>query len=287
MNISFAKPNEVSLNGVVQSEPSAPATAIPSTSALVIPQVLAVSTATPPVFFDDDNIPFEDVIVPRLNCVQKVGDLSEIFAPGELVLNQTTVVHVPANKEKNIAGSGPLVVIPIGFKKSPGGNKIQFAEKVEGGGRGLFVNTEAEVVANNGTLDWKEWDASTRTATPKRRFERYTTCLLLFKQPVGLLPDEEHQIFTHLIDAEYYALALMGMKGTWFTGMAKQLFTARKIGHLKGGYSTFSWTLTTTIKPFPNGKGGTNYAAVPILGNGPKTSPALLEYVRDGLGFGS
>lgn len=280
MNVSFARPNEVPLNGVVQSEPSAPAAAIPTTSALTVP-VPQAPVATPPAFFDDNNISFEDVIVPRLNIVQKVGDLSEIFNPGEIVLNQTTVVHVPVNKEKGVPGSGPLVIIPIGFKKT------QFVEKVVGGGRGLFVNTEAEVVAAGGTLDYKEWDNSRNTANPKKRFERYATCLLLVKRPDGILPDAEHQTFTHIIDGEYYALALMGMKGTAYTGLAKRLFTERKIGFLKSGYATFAWNLTTEIKSFPGADGGKNYAAVPILGNGPKTSPALLEYVRDGLGFGS
>lgn len=280
MNISFAKPNEVPLNGVVHTEPSAPATCIPSTSALV-PQVPCAPAVVPPAFFDDNNISFEDVILSRLLCCQKVGDLSEVFNPGELVLNRTTVVHVPANKEKNIAGSGPLVIIPIGFKKT------QFVEKVAGGGRGLFVNTEAEVVAAGGTLDYKEWDNSRSTANPKKRFERYATCLILIERPISLLPDEEHQIFTHEVENKFYALALLPAKGTWYTGFAKRLFTERKIGFLKSGYATFAWNLSTEIKSFPGADGGKNYAAVPILGNGPKSSPAMLEYVRDGLGFGS
>lgn len=275
MNVSFNRPSEVLINGAVQSEPSTPAECIPSCSALV-PQVPAV-----PTIYDDGNISFEDVILPRLNCTQKVGDLSEVFNPGELILNQTTVVHVPANKEKNIAGSGPLIIIPIGFKKT------QFVEKVAGGGRGLFVNTEAEVVAAGGTLDWKEWDASRTSVTPKKRFERYATCLLLIEKPVGILPDAEHQVFTHEVEGKFYALALLGMKGTWYTGMAKRLFTEKKIGFLKGGYPTFAWNLTTEIKSFPGADGGKNYAAVPVLSNGARTSPALQTYIKDGLGFGS
>lgn len=277
-NISFVKDVQTPVPGVViETINTAPAEAIPSTSLARVPA--GPVTSAPPAFFDDNNISFEDVIVPRLNIVQKVGDLSEVFNPGEIVLNQSTVVHVPANKERNIAGSGPLVIIPIGFKKT------QFVEKVAGGGRGLFVNTEDEVVAANGCLDYKEWQNSLGTANPKKRFERYATCLLLVRQPVALLPDTEHQIFTHEIEGQYYVLALQGMKGTAYTGMAKRLFTERRLGFLKGGYSTFSWNLSTEIKSFPGADGGKNYAAVPILGNGTRSTPALLDYIKNSLGF--
>lgn len=282
MNVSFARPNEVPTNGAVQSEPCGPATCIPSTSALTIPvpQVPAVSAA-PPQFFNDNDIGYEDLIVPRINIVQKVGDLSLVFSPGEIVLNQTTCIHVPQNKERGVPGSGPLVIVPIGFKKT------QFVEKVVGGGKGLFVNTEQEVVAAGGTLEYREWEASKNTANPKKRFERYATLLLLVRQTVSLLPDPEHQVFPHEIDGAYYVLCLMGLKSTAYTGMAKRFFTERKIGFLKGGYPTFSWSLTTEIKSFPGADGGTNYAAVPVLSPGVRSTPALLDYVRDGLGFGS
>lgn len=280
MNVSFARPTEVS-NGTVQSEPSGPATSIPSTSALIVPQVAAVPANLPPVFYDDNTISMDDIIVPRLNAVQRVGELSEVFSPGELVLNQTTVLHTPKNVEKNIAGTAPLIFVPIGKKRT------QYCEKVPGGGKGLFVNSIEEVTAAGGCCDWKEWKASLGTANPKRRFEPYITFLLLIKQPKELLPDEQHQVFGSEIEGEYYTLALLGCKGTWHSGLAKRLMTERKIGFLKGGYPTFSFTLSSESKSFPNDEGGKNYAHVPVLGNGTRSTPALLQYVKDGLGFGS
>lgn len=287
-NVSFVKtsvPTETPVPGVVVESVNtacpAPADAVPSTSLVKAPP--AVPAPVP--FFDDRNINFKDIIVPRLNVVQKVGDLAQIFPPGVILLNQSTVIHVPAKLAVPPAvgepGSGPLVLIPIGCRP------LQFAEKVQGGGRGLFVNTEAEVAAANGTLDYKEWKASKGTANPKRRFEEYATFLFLVRRPATLLPDEEHQLFTHNIDGEYYTLAVMGLKGTWFTGFAKRLFTERKIGFLKeGGYASFNWNLTTFSKPFANDEGGTNYAIVPVLSNGTKNKPSVLEFIKDGLGFG-
>lgn len=277
MNVSFARPNEV--NGVmVQSEPAAPATAIPSTSALV-PQVPCA--VAPPAFFDDGNISFDDIILDRLNCTQRVGEMSEIFNPGELILNKTAVVHVPDNKDKNIVGSGPLIFIPIGMKR------LQYVEKVVGGGRGAFVNSEQEVVAAGGCLNWQEWKTSLGTPNKKKYFEKYSTFLLMIERPASLLPDESHQIFGHQVEDKYYAVCLLGCKGTWFSGLAKPLMTQRRMGFLKGGYPTFSFGLTTESKAFANDEGGKNFAHVPILINGPRTSPALQAYVRDGLGFGN
>lgn len=280
MQVSFTRPNEVQINGVVQSEPSGPAECIPSASALVIPQVASVAIS-PPQFFDDGAIDFSDIIVPRLNCTQRVGEASEIFNPGELVLNKTTVVHIPDNKEKNVIGSGPLVFIPIGMKK------LQYAEKVQGGGRGLFLNSELEVTSAGGVLNWQEWKASLATPNKKKYFEKYATFLILVEQPKVLLPDAEHQVFTHEIDGKYYTVCLLGTKGTWFSGLAKPLMTQRKMGFLKPGYPTFNFTLTTESKSFANDEGGKNFAHVPVLGNGPKSTPALLSYIREGLGFGS
>lgn len=284
-NITFVRNQETPVPGVtvesvdtaVASAPVAPAAAIPSTSLAVVPDA---AVAAP--FFDDRNINFKDIIVPRVNVVQKVGDLSEQFTPGYIVLNQSTVIHIPDNAEKKIIGSGPLVLTPIGCRP------LQYAEKVNGGGRGLFFNTEAEVAAANGTLDYKEWKASKTTANPKKRFEEYATFLFLVKQPKALLPDEEHQVFTHEIDGEYYSLALMGLKGVWYTGFAKRMFSERKIGFLKaGGYTSFNWNVSTFVKSFTGDDGDKHFAIAPIVSNGTRNTPALLAFVKDGLGFGA
>lgn len=278
-NISFVKQTETPVEGVVvESINTGPAVAVPSTSLARIPDA---SVAAPPIFFDDGNIDFSDIIVPRLNCTQRVGDASEIFNPGELVLNKTTVVHIPDNKEKGIVGSGPLVIVPIGMKR------LQYVEKVVGGGRGAFVGSESEVAAAGGCLNWAEWKASLATPNKKKYFEKYATFLLLVEQPKALLPDEEHQVFTHEVDGKFYTVCLLGCKGTWFTGFAKLLLTQRRMGFLKSGFSTFSFNLSTESKSFANDEGGKNYAHVPVLVNGPRTTPALQAYIKEGLGFGN
>lgn len=267
----------------------APVEAIPARPvnlavAPVAPSAVAVAAPKDPLF-NDENISFDDIIVPRLNIVQKVGDLSNVFGFGEIVLNQSLVVHTPANKEKGTPGTGPLTIVPLGFKATV------FVEKVKGGGRGAYCTTREEVVRMGGTVEYREWKAS---GGKLKRFEHLATVLCLIKRP-DHIPDENHQVFTHEIEGTYYALAFWSMKGTAYTHAAKRFFTERKIGFLKRpptgsslpdrGYPSFAWSLTTKVEPFPGDDGGTNYAIIPILTPGAKNSEALLAYVKEGIGL--
>lgn len=263
MEISFAKNSENPVIPVTQENTQ-----------------LVPATPLPVATYDEDNdISIEDIIVPRINLVHRVGDLGLVFNPGEVVLNVTTVIHEPENKEKGVAGSGPLVIVPINFKR------IQFCEKTTGGARGRMLKTEAEVVANGGSLDYNEAKASKGA---KAYFERYATALLLIKQPVELLPDAEKQIFTHEIDGDRYTLAQYSSKGTAYTAFAKRLMTEKKIGFLReGGYPSFSWFFTTVMKSYPKEGGGVNLVPVPLLKPGAKTTQAVRDYIKEGLGFGS
>ena len=264
----------------VKAEDVTPAAAIPSSPVKLavapVAQASVPAVAEPPMFNDED-ISFDDIIVPRMNIVQKVGDLSNVFGFGEIVLNQSLVIHQPANKEKGFAGTGLLTIVPLGFKKTV------FVEKVKGGGRGLYCTSREDVVRNGGTIEYREWKAS---GGKLKRFEHLATALCLIKRP-DFIKDEDHQVFTHEIEGTYYALAFWSMKGTAYTNAAKRFFTERKIGFLKNprSYPSFAWTLTTKVEPFPGDDGGTNYAVVPVLSPGPKTPEALLTYVKEGIGL--
>ncbi len=256
---------------------AAPVAAIPTSTAVVPVAPAPVAPSNSPLDFDDDNIGFEDVILPRLNLVQKVGDLSNIFTPGEIVLNQASCIHEPANKDKSKPGTGPLNIVILGFRKR------QFVEKVEGGEMGLLLNSEAEIEKNRGTLDYKEWDNSVRESKvpgsvvkPLRYFQKLATAVALVECPKHLTAtDSDHILFPYECEGRFYALVLWGMKGTAYTHGAKKIFTHRKLGHLRGGYLKQGYTLTTELKPF-----GSNYAYVPLLGVGAKTTPAFEAFLR-------
>ena len=228
-----------------------------------------------PIEFDENDIRFEDVYLPRVNIVQNIGDLMKIFNPGEIVLNSTFVIHTPAQLEKKIAGTAPLNITIIGFKKK------QYAEKVSGNVQGLLVNSEAEVARAGGTLAYKEWDQSVQAAKTNptvkalKYFQPLSTALLLIERPADL-KDEGNLQFPYACEGKQYALALWSMKGTAFTNAAKHFFTARKIGHLREGYPTRAWTLTTKLETY-----GSNMAWVPVVKPAHVSTPAFLAFVQE------
>lgn len=239
---------------------------------------LPVAVSDSPIEFDDNDIKFEDIYLPRVNIVQKVGDLSLVFTPGEIVLNQVFVIHTPADDARKVVGEPPLNVIVLGFKKK------QYAEKVSGGAQGLLVNSEAEVVKAGGTLAYKEWEqslveAKTNPAAAKKYFQPLATALILVEKPAHVTDDTQ---FSYECEGKFYALGLWSMKGTSYTNAAKHFFTARKIGHLKAGYPVRSWTLTTKCEKY-----GSNFAHIPVLRPGVVSTPAFLAFVKEVLGCGS
>jgi len=262
---------------------AAPAEAIPTT-----PVNTAVATRPPcPVAesaapgYDDEDIGFDDIMLPRLNLVYGVGDLSQIYNPGEWVLNGSLVIHVPANPVKKVAGYPPVNLTVLGFKKR------QYVEKTEGGAQGNLFNTQQEVVNANGTLDYKEAQTS-----GKKLYHTLATALILVQKPEHIT-DEDHLVFAHECEGKFYSLALWGMKSTVFTHAAKKIFTEKKLGVLKvvknpegvvirGGYPSFSWDLTTKFE--------TKYeqpTPIPVLKVATKNSPAFLEFVKDVLSSGN
>lgn len=279
MKIDFSNKPESAPVIDVESSPipaavdASPAAAIPTTAAntaVVIRPAGPVAGNSGPPAFDDESIGFEDIMLPRLCLTYGVGDLSQIYNPGEWILNGNLVVHVPANPVKKIAGYLPLNLTVLGFKKR------QYVERTAGGARGNLFNTTAEVVAANGTLDYQEAES-----TGKKLYHTLATALILVQRPEHI-PDQEHLVFAHESEGKFYSLALWGMKSTVYTAAAKKIFTAKKLGHLKGGYPTFSWNLTTKYEtkfeqPTP----------IPVLTAGAKNSPVFADFVKEVLSSGN
>lgn len=299
MKTSFSKPGAPTTETIQEAVPTpasdvvveavttvtpAEATAAPVTPAADIPTKPVTMEVARPVptsvpstsvpSYNDEEIDFGDIILPRLNIVQKVGDLSNLFTPGEIVLNQNLVIH---DAKKTPA----IVFTVIGFKKK------QFVEKVEGGAMGALYHSQEDVVSHGGTLDYKEWQESIKTAKEKggkalKYFQPLATALLLVERPAHV-PDEDHTVFPYECEGKWHALALWSMKGTGYTNGAKTIFTARKIGHLrKEGYPSQTWTLTTKLENY-----GGNFAYIPVLKPGARNSPEFVAFVKDILGSGN
>jgi hypothetical protein len=270
--ISFAIPGVATPVPAAPAAPAAPAdaplavVAAPSTALVVhTPLPPPAVAAQTPAAFDDESDAFNpsDLVLPRLNIVQKVGDLSVLYPPGTLLLDGTLTLQ-PAPTGDTIGGSIRIVVLNL--------QPTYFAEKVEGGGRGDTFKTEAEVVASGGTLDWNE---SKRTEKPL--YQRVSTALLLVEQPTG----DNSAMFPHEIEGKKYALALYTMKGVAYTNAARHFKSAKRLGHLREvGYRGGWWTLAAKLEKY-----GTNYAYRPVIKEAGVTSPALRAAVVGLLGF--
>lgn len=267
MEMSFVKDG-------VEDNSTTPVTPAHETAA---PSENAVEVRATPGFFDEDNIRYDDIVFPRINIVQFVGKLAteQGFDPGAILLGATNTIHTPEGKDE--PGTPPLSLTVIGFRP------LQYAEKLPGGKPGLLVNGEADVVKHNGTLNWKEWDASKSSGKPLRYFQTLATALLLVEKPAHY-EDPEQIDFPYVFAPEgqperFFTLALWGMKGSAYTKGAKPIRTQRKIGSLRKSYLAHSWTLTT-VKVSKDD----NYYFEPKLRQATKNSDLFQEFIKSIIG---
>lgn len=206
---------------------------------------------------DDDNISLADIILPRINITQAVGELSASFDPGTVILNKSVAI---GNDES------PFTIAIVGFRP------LQYVERVVGSSEmGNIFDTPAQVEEAGGTTDYDE-----NKETGKPLYQKMATALVILERPEGC-QDEDN--FPYEVDGKKYALALWSMKGTAFTHGAKQFFTARRFGVLRQGYISKFYAITTKRKPF-----GKNFAHVPVLKPGEATPPGLRELAQTILG---
>lgn len=218
-----------------------------------------------------DYVPSADqIILPRLNIVQGVGMLKDSFPVGSLILNRQVVLYKQPVRDAqgNITepGTKPVKITCCGFKP------VKYVEMVQGGSRGMVVNSEQEVSEANGTLDYKTWEAKKHEGM--KRFSPYVEGLFLIEQPEGV----DDNSFPYVVDGKNHAIVLWAMKGTAFTAAAKRtFFTDRAVGCLrKGGYPSMQYDLSVIYQ-----KWGANGAWVPQLLATTKSSDERVAFCQE------
>jgi len=270
-----AAPAPAPAEALAQTTQAGPLDAKPAVPNVPAPTNTAVAAARErPLYEDDaDNLTTEDIRTPRMNIIQNVGDLSTIFTPGEIVLNQSSVIRRSA---KDVPDAPPLRVTVLGFRPD------RYVERVDGGELGNIFNSLEEVAANGGTANWQE-----HASTGKPLYQQLAEALILIEKPEGI----EDPSFSFYFEDKQYAVALWAMKGSAYTSGAKVFRTARKIGWLADGYDADRnpvkrsylhgvWELSVVNKKFRTG----NWAWVPVLRNGGYNSPEFVEFAQSFLG---
>jgi hypothetical protein len=247
-----------------------------TTVAAPVPQVPAVASPSflaPRGLVLGDKLPeFKEIIFPRVNIAQNIGQLKDTFQPGSLVYNQSALLFTPPIIDKttgNVAKPGlpPVHLIVLGFRET------RFVEKVKGGARGLIVDTEEQVRAAGGTTDYNEWKL--KEASGIKRFEALAEAIVAIRRPDHCKDDKS--VFVYDVDGHRYALGIWGLKGTAYTVAKTAFFTPRAMGCLQeGGYPSYVFAVTTKWKPFDGGNGAWIPVCIPVE----RTSEKALDFVR-------
>lgn len=273
MEVSFGNPSGLSTTPVETQTTNVPTPA----PGVTVP---AVSTASVPAapgrkMLLGDKLPgFSDVILPRLNLSQNIGKLQESFPPGALVFNQQTVLFVPPlinKKTGNVerAPMPPITIYVLGIVSE------RFAEKIEGVGGGIIVNTEDDVRANGGTLDYNEWKLKKKDGM--KLFQNLVDLLIAIEKPESV-QDPDGAIFTFPAAGSQFALALWALKGGSYTAAMKRVLSYNRLcGCLReGGYPSWAFTVASREESYATG----NKAWVPVVTPKAKTSPEMLQFIR-------
>lgn len=164
-----------------------------------------------------------DIRWPRLNLVQKSGDLSDNFAPGSFLFNKDVVIS---------DGKTPVRITVLRIRK-------QYQEHLPydpSGPQPKTFNTMAEVRGAGGHTAYGE----------PGYYKEIAHIGLLLEAPAGLT-DEQKELFIYENEGKQYAVAMWTVGSSAYTSVAKTIFTAAS-QHLKTGLHKGGWDLTSFKK---------------------------------------
>ena len=187
-----------------------------------------------PVACDDlqGEIGGEDLILPRINLTQKVGDLGDQFGPGVIVFQKEQVLWKEGDK--------PLNVVVLHAAK-------RYQENTEFGSdeMGQVVDTLDEVKALGGWIEWRDGADGRREAPP---WAPRLDVVCLIEAPDGA----ETALFPFDLDGKAYAAAVWTLSKSAFTSAGRAILTARAT-HLRNGYRTGKWQVSAAKRQGPKG----------------------------------
>jgi hypothetical protein len=177
------------------------------------PVVHSHSTTTVPTAAGvEGEITMSDVKLPRINMVQKVGQLADTFHPGSILFEKQVILT---------DGKTAIDLTPIRLKK-------QYQQKVawgeDAGEQPQVFDTAEEVVANGGSLEYGD----------ENYYAPIAHIQFAIKLPPGAELGEELEdavgavtdLFPYEFNDERYALAIWTVGSSAFTALAKPILTA-------------------------------------------------------------
>lgn len=191
-----------------------------------------------------------DLTIPKMNLVNKTGELSNQFAPGSFVYNREVLLgdgKKPATITITRIAKFYLQDVPYGSGEMP--KNFTSIRDVRAAGGALAGDPDVE----EGTDTYSE----------------AMTCIVLVKSPV-----KEHPLFPFAFANEHYALAQWLLTKSAYKATGRKLFTDSQLA-LREGIDTAAYELTSSLR--------TNSAAswyVPTVKLATRHTPEFVEFVR-------
>lgn len=202
----------------------------------------------------------DDQLRGRLAIVAKVGKLSNIFNPGDMLLNGEYVI---GNTKDG------LNVVAIGIKKLYQ-NDLDF----DGGDFGETVQKAVQVIEKGGVVDYRPNEDKTST----HYWKPVLQVIWLIEKPEGASADMA-ALFPFEIEGKDYAeVGYWAASKTAYNAIAKTLIQAK---NAKGSVRTVSYRLTT--KGESNRDATLSWIQASIRATGP-TSQAILDFIQENHG---
>jgi hypothetical protein len=198
-----------------------------------------------------------DSIRPTLAIVAKVGERSDQFSPGSMILNNEFVI----GDTKHPVEIAAVVKIAKLYQ-----NDLPYAP---GSDFGEVVDHAVEFVDKGGVLEYRPFDdkISTHFWIPLLR------CLFLVKQPADLPPDAATLFPFEINDISYALVGYTARTKTAYNGVAKILIDAKS---KRGSVRELAYRLTTKGEAFQD----RSWVQANLRATGP-VDPAVAQFVAE------
>lgn len=204
---------------IAKTENAAPAEAPEKALAPVAP-------ASPAIVSEDSDMEGEisrsNIRLPRINIVQKVGDLSNLFGPGSILFNKEVILS---------DGKTPVEIVPLRLKKVYQQDLAYGSDDTP-----LTFELAEEVIAAGGSLHRNDDNYFAEVAHVQVAVARPDDC-----------PEELEAMFPFEFGDKVYGCAMWTLKSSGFTAAAVPLITARTT-LLRGGLHTGRFMLSSLLK---------------------------------------
>jgi hypothetical protein len=246
---------KLNFNESVESKEKAGAIAPAETAAVAVREPPNGGAVAVRGQYDDlvGEIQGDDLILPRMNLTQKVGDLGDQFGAGVIVFQKEQILWKD--------GQAPLNVVILHAQK-------RYQENTEFGSdeMGQVVDTLDEVKALGGWIDWRDGDGGKREAPP---WAPRLDVVCVVEAPEGA----DTSLFPFQFNGKAYAAAVWTLSKSGFTSAGRTILTARAT-FLRDGYRTGAWQVTAAKRQGPKG-----VYFVPCYRASGKTDEAFQKFV--------